>query len=86
MCPQPIPEVERILSTPFIRANIASKLEAAPISTIRAALLERLQLTLISGKVCEGANLTGRKGMCAKPASIRQKKTNITENDDTFTN
>ena len=74
----------QILSTPFIRSNIASNLEDAPISTTRAALPEMLKETLISDKVCEGTNLTGRKGMSTNPASIRQKKTKMTENEDAF--
>jgi hypothetical protein len=85
MRPQPFPEVERIFSTPLIRTSIASRVEVAPISTTRAALPERLKETLISGKACDGANLTGRKGMRAKPANVKQKKIRMIEKDDIFT-
>ena len=67
--PQPFPDVELIFFTPFIRANIASNLEVASISIIRAALLGIENETVSAGSVRDGANFTGKSGMSAMPIS-----------------
>lgn len=67
MFPHPLPEVEYIFRIPLIRANIASSLLVASISTTRAELPGIPKRTVKPGNVREGFQLNRKQGYQCQP-------------------
>jgi len=77
-------ERELIAFTPDIRANADSIRDVASDSMVRAELPGRLNDTVIEGRFCEGACLTGNKGTNAHPTMASAIKITIMANDLDF--
>ena len=82
MLPLPLSEVELTLFTPFTRVSMDSKRLVTSASMTRDELPGIENETVSPGMDCEGDNLTGSKGIKARPTSDRQTNATISVNGE----
>src|SRR5690606_42012611 len=81
--PQPLPDFELILRIPAIRFSAASQCEVASLSTARGARPNMEKLTVLCGKVDDGARRLGSERINARPINDRHAQPQLIANDAT---